>query len=89
LYYKQAKEWVLKGYKKLDKMDIGNKLITNYLYTMYLKTPNEAIRYAEEMIDLDNQNPDTYYTLGDTYWTMYQYDKAIPAFEKALEIYKK
>jgi tetratricopeptide (TPR) repeat protein len=56
---------------------------------MYLKTPNEAIRYAEEMIDLDNQNPDTYYTLGDTYWTMYQYDKAIPAFEKALEIYKK
>jgi tetratricopeptide (TPR) repeat protein len=88
--YEQAKEWCLKGYMKLDKMDdMGDKLSTNYIYTFYFKTPNESIRYAKELIDLDDQDPGNYYTLGDTYWTMHQYDKAIPEFEKALEIYKK
>ncbi len=87
--YIEAKEWFLKAYSKLDIMNIADKVGTNYFYTFLFKTPNEAIRYAKEMIDLDNQYPDNYYTLGDTYWTMHQWDKAIPAFEKALEIYKK
>jgi tetratricopeptide (TPR) repeat protein len=87
--YEQAKEWCLKGYRNLDKLKSSDKIGAISWYTFLFKTPNEAIRYAEEIIDIDDQDPDNYYSLGDLYWTMHQWDKAIPWFEKALEIYKK
>jgi tetratricopeptide (TPR) repeat protein len=86
---RQAKEWCLKAYNKLDMMDLQNKIDINYLYASLFETPNEAIRYAKQAIDLDDQDPGAYYLLGDLYWTMHQSEKAIPEFEKSLEIYKK
>ncbi len=87
--YEQAKKWCLKANHKLDLMDMSDKIFTNYIYALTCKTPNEAIRYVKEMIDLDNQDPSNYYALGDLYWTMHQYDKAIPWFEKSMNILKK
>jgi tetratricopeptide (TPR) repeat protein len=87
--YEQAKKWCLKAYSKLDMMDICNKIFANYMCALILKTPGEAIRYAEELIDFDDQNPVSHYGLGDLYLAMHQYKKAIPEFEKSLEIYKK
>jgi tetratricopeptide (TPR) repeat protein len=88
--HEQAKEWSLRAYRNLDKMkSMGDKIFTNLIYAGNFQTPNESIRYAEQLIYLDDQDPGGYYTLGDLYWTMHQYDKAIPEFEKSLEIYKK
>ena len=55
----------------------------------YFRTLNEAIKYLEKLKEIDDQQPIIYYSLGDSYLQMLQYDKAIPEFEKALEIYKK
>jgi tetratricopeptide (TPR) repeat protein len=41
------------------------------------------------MIDIDDQNPMTYFNIGDCYYEMSEYEKAIPEFEKALEIFQK
>jgi AraC-like DNA-binding protein/tetratricopeptide (TPR) repeat protein len=87
--YKEAKEWCLKGYSKLDKMDPWGNITMNYLYAMTFQTPNEAAGYAKQLIAMDDQLPSGYWKLGDAYWYLFQWDKAIREFEKVLEIYKK
>ncbi len=87
--YEQGKKWLLRFYSKLDMMDFYNKLYANQLYTYYLKTPEEAVKYAEQMIDLNDQSPANYYNLGDIYFQAHQFEKAIPVYKKALETFHK
>jgi tetratricopeptide (TPR) repeat protein len=87
--YNQAKEWCLRGYKKLDKMNLWGKLTMNYLHAQIFQAPNDAITYAEQLLEIDDQLPSGYWKLGDIYFYLFQWDKAIPEFEKVLEIYNK
>jgi tetratricopeptide (TPR) repeat protein len=89
LYFDQAKKWCLKAYEKREQMPIQQKLKTNRIYAYYFETPNEEIKYLKQLLDFDDQNPTVYYSLGSSYYDLFQFDKAIPEFEKALEIYKK
>ena len=41
------------------------------------------------IMEFDDQWPIYHYNLGLAYSDLYQYDKAIPEYEKALEIFKK
>jgi tetratricopeptide (TPR) repeat protein len=87
--YEQAKKWCMKAYAKRDHMTPQLKLRSNYLYSSCFETPHEKIVYLNELLDFDDQNPITYFNLGTSYDELFQYDKAIPEFEKALEIHKK
>jgi tetratricopeptide (TPR) repeat protein len=87
--YKQAKEWCLKAYNKLDLMNMRDKITINCQYAGLFETPYEEIRYTKQLINLDDQDPGGYYGLGDLYRRTHQYDKAIPEYEKSLEIFKK
>lgn len=86
--YEKAKEWCLRYYSKLDKLGMEDKINASFWYVFLFETPNESIRYLKQLIDLDDKNPGTYYKLGDKYLIICQYEDAIKAFEKALEIYK-
>jgi len=88
-FIKDAKEWCLKLYRKRDMMSIQQKILTNFIYAYYFETPFEAIKYLRQLEELDNHSPSTYYHLGIAYNALFQYDKAIPEYEKALEIYDK
>jgi tetratricopeptide (TPR) repeat protein len=59
------------------------------LYAANFETPYEEIKYSKQLLEFDNQLPRSYSNLGLNYNKLYQYDKAIPELEKALEIYKK
>jgi tetratricopeptide (TPR) repeat protein len=87
--YKQAKEWCLKLYAKRDKMTLKQKLKLNYIYANCFETPYESIKYLSQLKEIDDQNPNVYYSIGVENASVNQFDKAIPEFEKALEIYKK
>ena len=87
--YEKGKEWCIKYYRKMDIMTMQQQLWANYFYAWYFKTLNEAIKYLEKLKEIDDQQPIIYYSIGDSYLEILQYDKAIPEFEKALEIYKK
>jgi tetratricopeptide (TPR) repeat protein len=87
--YKQAKEWCLKLYAKRDKMTLKQKINLNYLYADCFETPYESIKYLSQLKEIDDQNPNVYYSLGVENASVNQFDKAIPEFKKALEIYKK
>ena len=86
---KDGKEWCLKYYGKIDRMSMDQKLQAHYLYSIYFETPIERIKYLNQMIEIDDQHPGTYFNLGDSYLDLFQYEKAIQEFEKMFEILNK
>jgi TolB-like protein/Tfp pilus assembly protein PilF len=86
----EGKKWCLKVYKKREQMPMQLKLLTDREYSMFFETPYEEIKYFRQLQEIDDQLPMTYYGIGRDYLEeLYQFDKAIPEFEKALEIYNK
>jgi tetratricopeptide (TPR) repeat protein len=87
--YEQAKEWCHKLYAKRDQMTLKQKINLNRIYADCFETPYESIKYLSQLKEIDDQNPNVYYSLGVENASINQFDKAIPEFKKALEIYKK
>jgi tetratricopeptide (TPR) repeat protein len=87
--YDQAKKWCLSLYNKKDMLPIYQKVYANWWYARCFETPFEEIKYLKQLQVIDDQIPLTYYLLGWGYRRLYKYDKAIPEFEKGLEIYNK
>jgi tetratricopeptide (TPR) repeat protein len=85
----QAKKWCLKVYNKQDHLTMQQKIWVNRIYAQCFETPHEQILYLGQLLEFDDQSPVIYYDLGRNYNLLFQYDKAIPEFEKALEIYNK
>ena len=87
--YDQAKKWCLMAYNKRDQIPIHQKIYVNYSYAVLFETPYEEIKYIKQSLEFDDQMPVDHYRLGESYFSLNQYDKAISEYEKALEIYKK
>jgi tetratricopeptide (TPR) repeat protein len=87
--YEEARIWHDRAYEKIDQMPIRLKILTNSNHSSFYETPAERIKYLEQFLEIDDKFPGTYYDIGLNYSGMLQYEKAIPYFEKALEIYDK
>jgi len=87
--YDSGRKLCLKVYRKRDQMTMQQKIWINRLYAMYFETPAEEIQYLRQLLEIDDQMPFIYYAIGYSYNKLYQYDKAIPEFEKSLAIYEK
>jgi tetratricopeptide (TPR) repeat protein len=87
--YDSAKKYCTKAYMKRDQVPLKVKININWIHSVYFETPYEQIYYLKQLLDIDNQNPNNYFSLGNCYYDLGQYDKAIPEYEKVLEIYKK
>ncbi len=87
--YDHAKKWCLRVYEKKEQMSVIQKAHTSWMYASYFETPYEQIKYLKQELEFDNQRPTHFYELGWNFFNLYQYDNAIFAFKKALEIYKK
>jgi tetratricopeptide (TPR) repeat protein len=85
----QAKKWSLRSYEKREQMPMRQKINTNRIHALYFETPIQEIQYLRQLLDIDDQDPITYYNLGTAYNKLHQYEKAIPEYEKALQICKK
>jgi tetratricopeptide (TPR) repeat protein/TolB-like protein len=86
---KEARAWYLKYTKKLDKMDKGQKQHVEWFTALLYGTPKECIKYLQQMKEMDDQDAMAYFNTGDQYLMLKEYDKAIPEFEKAIEIFDK
>jgi len=87
--YEEAREWLLKAYKKRDQVPIRLKLLIYKNYAFFFETPYNEIKYLKQLQELDDIFPGHYYDIGLKYNLLYEYYKAIPEFEKSLEIYDK
>jgi tetratricopeptide (TPR) repeat protein len=70
-------------------MPVRLNILINQNHAFFYETPLEEINYLRQILEIDDQFPGTYYDIGLNYSELQQYDKAIPEFEKALEIYEK
>jgi tetratricopeptide (TPR) repeat protein len=86
--YEEAKKWCIKACEKKNLMSKPHKIETDVLYALCFETPYETIGNLRKILELDDQQPVIQGDLGDTYYKLFLYDKAIPYLEKALEIYK-
>lgn len=87
--YEEAKEWSLKAWKKREQMSRLEKLTTMWVYNIYYGHPYEELKYIRQIIELDDQIAGAHYILGLKYSQLDQYNKAIPEFERALDLYDK
>jgi tetratricopeptide (TPR) repeat protein len=87
--FEEGKRLCLKVYAKRDQMPFQLKLLTNFLYSIYFETPYESIACLRQLQNFDDQVPSNYYNIATFYYQLYQYDQAIPEFEKALELFNK
>ena len=87
--YEEAKKWSVMADRKRNLMSKPEKVDADVLRAFLFGTVDERIRYLKLQKDFDNQKPMVYNDLGQSYNALRQYDKAIPEFEKGLDIYKK
>jgi|GEM_PF-1101905 tetratricopeptide (TPR) repeat protein/AraC-like DNA-binding protein len=87
--YTIGKEWCLKSRELYDQMSLKDKIRNDALYAIYFRTLNDRIGYLRQLVALDDQNPMVWFNIGDSYFEMFEDEKAIPCFEKALEFFQK
>jgi tetratricopeptide (TPR) repeat protein len=85
----QAKKYCQSAYKRRDMMPLRQEYYYKWLYARFFDTPNDEIIYLRQLMDFDDQLPFTYYEVGNGYSDLYNYEKAIPEYKKALEILDK
>jgi tetratricopeptide (TPR) repeat protein len=85
----EAKKWCLNAFTKKNFTSDQQKIFIDLLYAGFFETPNEQLKAETQLLTIDDQLPIIYYRKGLTYNGCYQYDKAIPEFERALDIYNK
>ncbi|MGM0666334.1 MAG: tetratricopeptide repeat protein [Bacteroidota bacterium] len=85
----RSRELCLEIYNKRDRMDISMNILLGWLHALLYETPNEEIKYLNQLIELDDLSAPTYYELGRIYVALGQYDKAITAMKNVFDIYKK
>lgn len=88
-FFDDAKKWCLKAYAKRDQMPLQLKINTSRVYALLFEDQYEEIKYLRQLQEIDDLLPSTYYILGYAYTNLLQYEKAIPEYEKSLEIYDK
>jgi tetratricopeptide (TPR) repeat protein len=87
--YEEAREWLLKAYKKREQAPLRLKILINKHYAFFFETPYEEIKCLRQLLEIDDIFPGNYYDIGLKYNILFEYDKAISEFEKSLEIYDK
>ncbi len=88
-FYDEAKKWCLRAYERRAQMPLQLKINTERVYAILFETKYEELKYLRQLQEIDDLLPGTYYSLGYTYTQLLQFEKAIPEYKKALEIYDK
>jgi tetratricopeptide (TPR) repeat protein len=87
--YSEAKKWFLKLRSKKYLMSTKEKIYSDYSYAQIFETPDIAIKYLKQYLEIDEQSPQVHQSMGYAYGSLWQYDKAVPHLEKVIEIYNK
>ena len=87
-FYNEGKKSLMSIYDRRDKMPLHIRIAVDWTYAQYFETPHEQIKYLKQYLDIDDQGAFQFFLLGGAYSALKQYDKAIPAYEKSLELYE-
>lgn len=86
--FQDAKKWSKVLYEKKNKVSRIENLAIEAVYATYFGTPAEVIKYYKLLLEIDDKASLYYYMIGLNFYRLSQYDMAIPALEKNLELIK-
>ena len=86
---KLARDCCDKVITKRDELPLLGQLMLDHINAYYYETPNEQIRYINQILEIDELNTDYWYMLGSAYRKLDQHENTLINFEKALDIHKK
>jgi tetratricopeptide (TPR) repeat protein len=84
--YIQARKLIDDLYKEIDHYTYLEQLLVKFWKSNYDKNPQESIRYVKLIVEENPLFRGMWYQLGWEYYEIKQYEDALFAFEKALEI---
>jgi tetratricopeptide (TPR) repeat protein len=87
--FDEAKKCLTSAYEVRDQMSMQQKLFVNYVYAFLSETPYNEIKHLKQLLEFDDQMPFVIESLSYSYNRLFQYDKEIEGYEKALKIYEK
>ncbi|TFH39039.1 MAG: tetratricopeptide repeat protein [Bacteroidia bacterium] len=88
-YDGQARQWSELAYQKREGLPLEERLVLDQLNAYYNETPNEEIKYLNQLIELDDMNPLYYHHLGFAYYKLFEYEDAINSWEQIFRIHEK
>lgn len=86
--YDDAKKRCLELYKQIDRIPIVYRNNINWLHACLFETPNEAIKFLLQELELFGDVAIVYFLLGGEYSQLNRFEKAIPEFEKSFKLNK-
>jgi tetratricopeptide (TPR) repeat protein len=86
--YEEAKRWTKIVNENKDQFSRNERLRAEYLYAAYFGTHKDAISKLRQRLEVDDKSPIVYYLIGLNHNNLNEYEKAIPEFERALNIYR-
>ncbi len=87
--YDSAKKWCLEIYGRKDQAPPMQQLLIKSQYAFLFQSSSDQIKYLQQILNNDDQQPITYYLLGENYRDMGELEKAISALNTGLGIYEK
>ncbi len=82
----KSKQWLIRNYEKRDQMPYDCHIYASWAYAFSFESPDEQIKYLNQLLEIDDDQPSYHWLLGLTYNLNGQYDKAIPELQKYHEI---
>jgi len=86
--FQLAEEVLNRVYVKRDQVNASKKLLLDHLYAYHHETPHEEIMYCRQIVELDEMNTSFWFFLGYAHSKLEQYEEAIEAFNRVIEIHK-
>jgi len=85
----EARKWTLIAFEKKEEVSRRTQYMIEWLYANFFQGPSEALIPLRQLMKMDDQTPFVHYLMGLSYTVMHQYERAIPYFERSLEIYER
>ncbi|MCK5467578.1 MAG: tetratricopeptide repeat protein, partial [Cyclobacteriaceae bacterium] len=84
----QSKTWANKAYERINRVPYNIQLTIKEVKAAIDKKPKEQIEYMKQYLEINPYSMNKMYTIGWAYYNTEQWQDAIDAFEKNLELNK-
>lgn len=85
----KAQEVVTHTYKEKDLLPLADRLMLEHLHAYFYETPYEEIKYAKQLVELDDINPMYLHILAVAHYKVFEYEEAVIYWERLFELHEK
>jgi tetratricopeptide (TPR) repeat protein len=82
-----ARRIVTETYEQKDGLSYSEELKLEHLYAYFFETPHDEIKYARQMVELDEMNPVYWHMLAAGYYKIDEFEEAISCWETLFDLH--